>query len=257
MYTFRLQNFEGPLDLLLFFIKRDELDIYDIPISRITHEFLEYVRIMKLLDLELAGEFLVMAATLLEIKVKMLLPRPELENGEQYEDPRTPLVLSLVEYAAFKEASIVLAEKVQEQRYIHYREYFEVERDIAFELSDYKNATLFDLIKAFKKVMTKNIPIQTRTIQRRNITPEEKMQEILLRLHNTTSIRFFETIDSLELDHLIATFLAILELVKDKKIRIMQNNLFDDVVIYKITKEELEEEEMEILEFLTAPEETI
>jgi len=257
MYTFRLQNFEGPLDLLLFFIKRDELDIYDIPISRITHEFLEYVRIMKLLDLELAGEFLVMAATLLEIKVKMLLPRPELENGEQYEDPRTPLVLSLVEYAAFKEASTVLAEKVQEQRYVHYREYFEVERDIAFELSDYKNATLFDLIKAFKKVMTKNIPIQTRTIQRRNITPEEKMEEILLRLHNTNSIRFFETIDSLDLDHLIATFLAILELVKDKKIRIMQNNLFDDVVIYKITKEELEEEEMEILEFLTAPEETI
>lgn len=257
MYTFRLQNFEGPLDLLLFFIKRDELNIYDIPISRIAHEFLEYVRIMKLLDLELAGEFLVMAATLLEIKVKMLLPRPELENGEPFEDPRTPLVQRLLEYKAFKEASTVLAEKVQEQRYVHYREYFEVERDIAFELSDYKNATLFDLIKAFKKVMTKNIPVQTRTIQRRSITPEEKMEEILLRLHNIDSIRFFSIIDTLELDHLIATFLAILELVKDKKIRIIQNDLFDDVVLYKITKQDLEEEEMEILEFLTAPEETV
>ncbi|MBP1679421.1 MAG: Segregation and condensation protein ScpA, partial [Bacteroidetes bacterium] len=106
MYRVKLSEFEGPLDLLLFFIKRDELDITDIPISRITQEFLEYLHLMASLDLDIAGEFIVMAATLMQIKVRMLLPRDESAEGE--EDPRAELVRRLVEYKRFKE----LAEKM-------------------------------------------------------------------------------------------------------------------------------------------------
>src|ERR1700690_3492829 len=98
MYTIKLLDFEGPLDLLLFFIKRDELDIYDIPITRITQEFLEYLRLMTALDLEIAGEFIVVAAELCQIKARMLLPKHERPDGTEEEDPRTDLVRRLLEY---------------------------------------------------------------------------------------------------------------------------------------------------------------
>ena len=98
MYKIKLPVFEGPFDLLLYFIKRDELNIYDIPISKITEEFLEYIRIIKLMDLDLAGEFIVMASTLMQIKSQMLLPRLQDSNGETIDDPRTELVQKLIEY---------------------------------------------------------------------------------------------------------------------------------------------------------------
>src|SRR3989339_526339 len=104
MYKIKLEQFEGPLDLLLFFIKRDELNIYDIPISRITKEFLEYVNLIKLLDLEIAGDFILMASTLMHIKVRMLLPREVDEKGEEI-DPRAELVAALLEYKKYKEMS--------------------------------------------------------------------------------------------------------------------------------------------------------
>src|SRR4051812_46667446 len=102
-YKVRLHEFEGPLDLLLFFIKRDELDIYNIPITKITQEFLEYLRLMTALDLEVAGEFIVVAAELCQIKARMLLPRDEREDGAEEDDPRTDLVRRLIEYRRFKE----------------------------------------------------------------------------------------------------------------------------------------------------------
>ena len=114
MYTIKLTDFEGPLDLLLFFIKRDELDIYDIPIAKITKEFLDYVHFMESLDLEVAGEFLVMAAELMQVKVRMLLP-PE-PGEEEEEDPRANLVKRLVEYKRFKEMAGELSTLEEEQR---------------------------------------------------------------------------------------------------------------------------------------------
>ena len=120
MYKIKLEQFEGPLDLLLFFIRRDELNIYDIPISRITKEFLEYVNLIKLLDLEIAGDFILMASTLMHIKVRMLLPREVDEKGEEI-DPRTELVQALLEYKKYKEMSEELSFFESNQRKISFR----------------------------------------------------------------------------------------------------------------------------------------
>ncbi|HAL56359.1 MAG TPA: segregation/condensation protein A, partial [Bacteroidetes bacterium] len=131
MYTIKLQEFEGPLDLLLFFIKRDELDIYDIPISRITREFLEYIHYMETLDLDVAGEFLVMAAELMQIKVRMLLPP---EPGEEEDvDPRANLVKRLVEYKRFKEVASDMSRREEERRKIFSRGYFDSDPKVMTE----------------------------------------------------------------------------------------------------------------------------
>ena len=122
MYRVRLTEFEGPLDLLLFFIRRDELDIYDIPISRITREFLDHIHMMQSLDLEVAGDFIVMAAELMQIKVRMLLPR--LEDQQEEEDPRAELVRRLIEYKRFKEMAERISGFEDEQRKIYYRRLF-------------------------------------------------------------------------------------------------------------------------------------
>src|SRR5437762_10492408 len=124
-YKIRLPLFEGPMDLLLFFIKRDELDIYDIPVHKITTEFLEYLKLMQALDLEVAGDFIVVAAELCQIKAKMLLPREErTEEGVEEEDPRADLVRRLIEYRRFKEMSQELNVMGEEARKLYYREYF-------------------------------------------------------------------------------------------------------------------------------------
>ncbi len=122
MYRVKLSEFEGPLDLLLFFIRRDELDIHDIPISKITREFLEYLHLMATLDLEVAGDFILMAATLMQIKVRMLLPR--VEGMEEEEDPRAELVRRLIEYKRFKEMSLHMEKMDDEQRRVYYRRFF-------------------------------------------------------------------------------------------------------------------------------------
>jgi len=114
-YRVKLQNFEGPLDLLLFLIKKNEVDIYDIPIADITSQYLEYVEIIKLLDLESAGEFILLAATLIRIKAKMLLPRPQSDEEEEIIDPRMELVTRLLEYKKFKELAFKMSEIEEEQ----------------------------------------------------------------------------------------------------------------------------------------------
>ncbi|MGQ9644547.1 MAG: segregation and condensation protein A, partial [Ignavibacterium sp.] len=153
MYKIRLEHFEGPLDLLLFFIKRDELNIYDIPISKITKEFLEYVNYIRMLDLETAGEFILMASTLMHIKVRMLLPREVDEKGEEI-DPRADLVKALLEYKRYKEVSEELALLESNQRKISFRGNFSA--DLIETPNEYetllKNITVYDIARAFKKV---------------------------------------------------------------------------------------------------------
>src|SRR3990172_9158651 len=134
MYTIKLTDFEGPLDLLLFFIKRDELDIYDIPIAKITKEFLDYVHFMESLDLEVAGEFLVMTAELMQVKVRMLLPPEPGEEEEQ--DPRANLVKRLVEYKRFKEVAVGMTKREEERRKVYSRGYFEADERIMMEDED-------------------------------------------------------------------------------------------------------------------------
>lgn len=236
MYNVRFGTFEGPLDLLLFFIKRDELDIYDIPIADITQEFLDYVRVMELLDLELAGEFVLMAATLVGIKAQMLLPRPpkaatEGENIDEH-DPRAELVQKLLEYKRFKEASETLAVQADEQRYVMYRQIFEADELQAADQLGYRNATIFDLLKALKRAVER-APVQedAHIVTRFPISVEEKSAEILHTLKARGSARFFELVGGQTRAHIVATFLALLELAKNHRIIVQQDDDFDDIII--------------------------
>jgi len=236
VYSIRLSNFEGPLDLLLFFIRRDELDIYDIPIAEITEEFLEYVRLIEMLDLELAGEFVVMAAMLVQIKAQMLLPREEKPEGAgdgiDEDDPRAELVKRLLEYKRYKEASEHLATQADEQKYVMYRQVFDAEQMHAQEEGAYRNATLFDLLKALKRAIERapDKP-DPHVVTRFPITVEEKAEEILHTLRARPSVRFFELITGRAKMHIVVTFLALLELAKNHFIRIQQDETFDDIVV--------------------------
>lgn len=236
MLNVRLNNFEGPLDLLLFFIRRDELDIYDIPIASITHEFLEYVRLMEMLDLEQAGEFVVMASMLVQIKAQMLLPRDERPDGAvdaiDDNDPRAELVRRLLEYKRFKEASEQLSTQADEQKYVLYRQMFDAEAIHAAEHGAYRNATLFDLLKALKKAIER-APEEAdpHVVTRYPITVEEKSEEIIHLLKSRPSVRFFELTGGKTRAHIVVTFLALLELAKNHHIRVQQDERFDDIVI--------------------------
>lgn len=236
MYSVKLSNFEGPLDLLLFFIRRDELDIYDIPIASITQEFLEYVQLMEMLDLELAGEFVVMASILIQIKAQMLLPRDE-SKGEDgvltdEDDPRAELVKRLLEYKRFKEASEHLASQADEQRYVLYRQLFEAEEIHASENAPYRNATLFDLLKALKRAIERAPDISDpHVVTKYPITVEEKSEEIMHILRSRASVRFFELVGGLSRQHIVVTFLALLELAKSHSIHIQQDEQFDDIIV--------------------------
>ncbi|MBK6290488.1 MAG: segregation/condensation protein A [Ignavibacteria bacterium] len=250
MYSVRLNNFEGPLDLLLFFIRRDELDIYDIPIASITQEFLEYVKVLELLDLELAGEFIVMASMLVQIKAQMLLPRDEKAGGDvgllDEDDPRAELVKRLLEYKRYREASDSLTLSAENQRYVLYRSVFEAEEIHAAESGAYRNATLFDLLKALKRAVEK-APDQAdpHVVTRFPITVEEKAAEIIHTLGTKPSVRFFELIGGLTKMHIVVTFLALLELAKNHRILVQQDERFDDIIIAIRVETDGEQRELE------------
>ena len=233
MYNIKLPNFEGPFDLLLYFIKRDEINIYDIPIARITEEFLSYIRLMQTFDLELAGEFLVMAATLMFIKAQMLIPK--IDDGDEtamVEDPRREVVERLLEYKQFKTASWDLAEAFESQRYIYYRKMFDADKLIAENGNFYKNATLFDLMKAFKKALDRASYVEpTHHVEIISVSVEEKSALIITYLKKSIRTSFFNLIQGNTKPHIIATFLAILELMKQQKIFIKQEQDFDDIEI--------------------------
>lgn len=243
MYSVRLENFEGPLDLLLFFIKRDELDIYDIPIASITQEFLDYVKVLEILDLELAGEFVVMASMLVQIKAQMLLPRQEKSGtalGEiDDEDPRAELVRRLLEYKRFREASESMMISAENQRYVLYRQIFEAEEIHATESGAYRNATLFDLLKALKRAIDK-APDQAdpHVVTRFPITVEEKATEIMHVLRSSTSTSLFRLVQGLTRLHIVVTFLALLELAKNQLILVRQDARHDDIEIVERKNDE-------------------
>ena len=160
MYKVQLDQFEGPLDLLLYFIRRDEIDIYDIPISNITSEYLQVIENMKSMNLSIAGEFILMAATLMKIKSKMLLPRPILDEDGEPIDPRTQLVEQLLEYQQYKGLSIELSKRWNEQSSRHSRGVLEQIENVEQIESFYKEVSLFDLAKYFKEAMDR-MPVIT------------------------------------------------------------------------------------------------
>lgn len=232
MYKIRLPNFEGPFDLLLYFLRRDELNIYDIPISRITTEFLNYIRVIKFFDLELAGEFILMASTLMYIKTQMLLPRQLTEDGLLPEDPRSELVQRILEYKQFKEAANDISAMYSEQRYTYYKELFDVEYTQAEGGMIYKNANLFDLMKAFKAALDRNASGKIEhVVEMFPVTIEDKTKLILEELKTKFRLSFFEVVRGLNRTHVVVTFLALLEMMKNEKIFISQDENFEDIVI--------------------------
>ena len=235
MYKIKLDQFEGPLDLLLFFIKRDELNIYDIPIPRITKEFLEYVNLIKMLDLEVAGDFILMASTLMHIKVRMLLPRELDEKGEEI-DPRAELVKALLEYKRYKEVSEELAYFESDQRKVSYRGNFSADEKVSVPEFDIllKNVTVYDLAKAFKNILNSIKEEPVHEISKINVTIDEQILFILNKIGEARGINFLKLVsDMKEKIRIIVTFIAILELVKMNRIKIKESPDFNDFFILK------------------------
>lgn len=236
MYKIKLSQFEGPLDLLLFFIKRDELDIYDIPISKITKEFIEYLQLLEQLDLEVAGDFILMAATLMQIKVKMLLPKEIDEKGEEI-DPRADLVRALLEYKRYKEMSDEMGFMESNMRNYNFRGNYEEDAKQAPQDLDVllKNITLYDLIKAFKKVLLAKTAEPVHQIKKFNVTIDEQMDYISSKLEGKSNISFLELMaDIAEKFRIVVTFIAMLEMVKAGKIGLRESHSFNDFTIYGI-----------------------
>lgn len=235
-YEVKLEVFEGPLDLLLHLIKKNEINIYDIPIALITQHYLEYIDLMKTLNLDIAGEFLVMAATLMQIKSKMLLPSDETAEEEEVEDPRAELVRRLLEYKKYKDAAEEL-----EKREVFWREVFgrsekpqfeegqEAEEPLMLDLN------LFDLIDAFKKVLERTPKEEPLELRQEEISVKDKMAIIMARLEGIESLTFDSLFDrDKNRVSLIATFLALLELVRLRLIRIQQIEEFGVIRIFAI-----------------------
>lgn len=230
-YKVKLDIFEGPLDLLLYLIKKNELNIYDIPIASILEQYLEYLELMKLFDLNVAGEFIVMAATLIHIKSKMLLPPDETQVEEEEEelDPRAELVKRLLEYKRFKEAASLLRQKEEYRR----QHFIRIQKENS-EVEPYFEANLFDLINAFNKVL-KDIPKELfLEVIKDEFTVEQKIHDILHLLVTKTRIHFFYLFNQAKNKlEIIATFLAVLELIRLKEIVILQKNIFGEIVIMR------------------------
>ncbi|MBN1637676.1 MAG: segregation/condensation protein A [Ignavibacteriales bacterium] len=234
MYKIKLQQFEGPLDLLLFFIRRHEIDIYDIPIAMITKEFLEYVQLMKQLDLTVASDFILMAATLMQIKVRMLLPREIDEKGEEV-DPRADLVAALLEYRKYKEMAEELSYFESEQRKRNFRGNFDSDyKDESVDLKTLmKNVTIYDLMRCFKAALDKLPPIAVHQIKKVNITIEEQMEFIFDKLNKKDELHFLEIVEEMkEKIRIIVTIIALLELIKMGRIGLKESERFNDFLIY-------------------------
>ena len=226
--------FEGPLDLLLYLVKKDHLNIYDIPIAKVTQQYLEYINLLQLLDLNIVGEFLVMAATLMQIKSKMLLPAEELAAQEEQEDPRAELVKRLLEYEKFKQIAENLKQREINQQEVFKRPKTEEPADSkAFDKQEvYFEASIFDLINAFSKAL-KDIPREVfYEVIKDQYTVEQKVHDILHLLLVQTEIKlselFIKTKSKMEI---IVIFLSILELAKMREIIARQDAEFEDIII--------------------------
>jgi segregation and condensation protein A len=231
-YKTKLNIIEGPLDLLLFLVKREKIDIYDIPVAVITEQYLEYLEVMKMLDLDIAGEFLVMAATLMHIKSKMLLPPEEGDLlQEEEEDPREELVRRLLEYKKYKEAAAKLQEMYDENKRIFAGD---KEKIVTDDGEEYFEASLFDLIGAFKKVLNE-VPKRTfHEAIKDKFTVGDKVHAIYHILAKEATVRFTSLFkDARNKDEIIVTFLAVLELIKLREIIVVQKDFFGEIEIIR------------------------
>jgi len=229
-YSVHLEKFEGPLDLLLYLIRKNEIDIYDIPIAKITSQYLEYINLMRMLDLDVAGEFIIMAATLIRVKTKLLLPR---QQEEMEEDPREELILALLEYKKFKEASGILHSRESKERDILKRNDFSIVDSSPVDEFVFE-ATVFDLLAAFKKVMEEFEREDHHHVSKEDAKVEDCIERILEVLSKQDGVEFKDLFPERPFKILIiATFMAILELIKQSRIFARQASRFGEIRIYR------------------------
>lgn len=228
---FKINEFEGPLDLLLHLIKESKMNIMDIEIEKITEQYINYLNLQEKMNLEVASEYLVMASELIELKSKMLLPNPKNDEGEE-EDPREELVNRLLEYQAYKEITKVLHDKENLRREIYTKSPENIRNYVEENVSIASDVTLDDLVDAFKKFLERkkdNKPLQTK-ITVNEITVSSRRYEIRNILKQKRRISFFELFPIVSKEYVIATFLAVLEMAKNKELTISQNDTFDDII---------------------------
>jgi segregation and condensation protein A len=236
-FPVKLSNFEGPLDLLLHLIRKNELDIHDIPIALITAQYLQAIALLQELDLDVAGEFLVMAATLIHIKSKMLLPRPETAadvDGEVDEDPRDALVRRLLEHQKFKEAAGLLHEREQLRAAQWQRPDDRVAAIAGDEYEPELEVDLFSLMSAFQAVLQRLKQRPKVLLPPEEIPIEARIEQLLQRLSETEACGFDELFSDIsDRRGLIVTFLALLEMIRLKLVRVFQSGSFGPIRIYK------------------------
>ncbi|MFM8393184.1 MAG: segregation and condensation protein A [Acidobacteriota bacterium] len=229
-YRVRLEVFEGPLDLLLFLIRKDEIDIKDIPIARITEQYLEYLSLMQQLDIAVAGDFLVMASTLIYIKSKMLLPPPPPDaiiDGEEslLEDPRAELVARLLEYQKYKSAANMLYSRGEIESACYTRGVIDTDKN-----NPEVSATVFDLLRVFREMLSRAESAVEMEIHRDEVTMAEKLAQInaLLDAKEEVNVRELFALSRTKRE-LIVTFLTFLEMVKARRIRLIQREIFGEI----------------------------
>lgn len=228
----RLGEFAGPLDLLLYLIKQEQANIFDIPIARITDEYLKYIRLMKSLDISVAGDFLVMATTLIEIKSKMLLPRDPISEAaeENAEDPREMLVRQLLEHQKFKNAAQMLYERVTVEQAVFGRGKIETDDE-----NPETNATVFDLLNVFQKILARHKEEVQMEIEREEVTLAEMMKALKNLIKTGREIRLFEFFDKMKTRReLVTAFIAVLEIVRTESVNILQSATFGEIILRKV-----------------------
>tara|TARA_X000000368_G_scaffold282826_1_gene224519 strand:- start:3706 stop:4428 length:723 start_codon:yes stop_codon:yes gene_type:complete len=233
VFNVKLENFEGPLDLLLYFIKRDKIDIYDIPISKITSEYIDVINAAKKLDISVAGEFLFMASLLLRLKTRMLLPRKKDEEGLDIDDPRISLVDQLLQYKNFKDIAYQLKDIHNENKDLFYRPNDKISFQNTSNPADFLNeVSLFDISKIFQYAIDNTPENSAITIQRDTISLEEQKQFIVSNFKEKSVISLTTLINKLESKlEIIVTFLAVLDMIKESELICKQKNIFDDIEI--------------------------
>jgi segregation and condensation protein A len=233
-YPVRLQNFEGPLDLLLHLIKQNEVNIYDIPIALITRQYLEYIDLMHEINLDVAGEFLVMAATLIHIKSRLLLPRPDPTQEDPDEDPREALVRRLLEHQKFKAAAELLHER-ETLRSAQWTRPDGPISEIAGEAPEPEiEVDLFSLISAFRAVVERSRQRPRIYLPAEQIPIEDRIEVLLARLSETEACGFEDLFDDVQTRAgLIVTFLALLEMIRLKLVRVFQSGAMGPIRVYK------------------------
>ncbi|MEZ5287347.1 MAG: segregation/condensation protein A, partial [Vicinamibacterales bacterium] len=232
----KLQSFEGPLDLLVHLIRKNKVDVYDIPIALITKQYLDYLDLMQELNLDVASEFLVMAATLIHIKSRMLLPRPETAAGEveEEEDPRDALVRRLLEHERFKAAAELLHERETIRNAQWTRPDARVEAIAGEEYEPELEVDLFSLLSAFKKVLERARERPPVPLPPEEISIEARIEQLLERLSEAEACGFEQLFeDAASRPELIVTFLALLEMIRLKLVRVFQSSQLGEIRVYK------------------------